>query len=272
MENSVKETASMVKDVAEAVKGVVEAVPVYQDLAQPALKEVGTALGTVGKTINVALAPLSALVWGYDKIKTYITNSLEQKLKNVPPERIISPAPEVAGPALEALRFAGHNENLRELYANLLATSMDSITAETAHPSFVEILKQLSPDEAKIMNLFSNDTNFPIISIKAINKETNHFGYMLKKLSTIPEQAACTTPKLGVSYLENLDRLGLIKIDLETFSTTDNFYTALENHPTTKSIFNIINSMNNRPEIQKGLVYRTSLGSQFYNACISQKR
>lgn len=57
---------SKVKDAADIVKGIVKHVPVYQDLVQPAAKEVGTALQTVAKTVHIALAPVSALVWGYD--------------------------------------------------------------------------------------------------------------------------------------------------------------------------------------------------------------
>lgn len=51
-----------VEAAAKAIKGVVEAVPVYQDLVQPAAKEVGKGLQTVAKLVHVALAPVSGLV------------------------------------------------------------------------------------------------------------------------------------------------------------------------------------------------------------------
>src|SRR5258707_14575419 len=115
-----------IRDAADAVKGLVAAVPVYQDALQPAIREVGVGLQTVAKTIHVALAPVSALVWGYEQIKDFVSTRVAEKLKDVPPERITSPDPHVVGPALEALRYTGHEENLRELYANLLATSLDA--------------------------------------------------------------------------------------------------------------------------------------------------
>lgn len=52
-----------------AATGLLKEVPIYQDALQPAAKEVGVALLTMAKTVNVALAPISALVWGYDKSK-----------------------------------------------------------------------------------------------------------------------------------------------------------------------------------------------------------
>ena len=73
-----------IRDLAEAVKGVVEAVPIYEDALQPAAKEIGTALQTVAKTIHIALAPVSALVWGYDQIKDFVSTKVAEKLKDVP--------------------------------------------------------------------------------------------------------------------------------------------------------------------------------------------
>src|SRR5947208_1662292 len=102
-----------IRDAADAVKGIVEAVPVYQDVAQPAAKEIGTALQTVAKTIHIALAPLSALIWGYDQIKGYLIETLTQKLKDTPNERIIAPNPMIAGPIVESLRFSAHEPSLR---------------------------------------------------------------------------------------------------------------------------------------------------------------
>ena len=58
------------------------------------------------------------------------------------------------------------NVNLRELYANLLATSIDSITAHEAHPAFVEIIRQLTPDEARIVKYIFERMYLPIITVR----------------------------------------------------------------------------------------------------------
>ena len=135
MEHESKETN--IKATIEAVTGLAKAIPVYQDTLQPAAKQVGQSLETITKTVNIALAPIKALVWGYEQIETFITCRVSEKLKDVPPENITTPKPEVAGPAIEALRFSGYNPNLRELYANLLANAMDKSTIHLAHPGFV---------------------------------------------------------------------------------------------------------------------------------------
>lgn len=76
-----------IRDVVDAVTGVAKAVPVYQDVVQPAAQEVGKALQTVAKTVHVALAPVSALVWGYDQVKEFVSTKVADRLKNVPPRK-----------------------------------------------------------------------------------------------------------------------------------------------------------------------------------------
>lgn len=143
---------SKVKDAADIVKGIVEHVPVYQDLVQPAAKEVGTALQTVAKTVHIALAPVSALVWGYDQIKDWVHKTVAEKLKDVPPEEIVPPRVAVAGPTIEALRFAAEEPTMRELYANLLATSMTAKKQAKAHPAYVDIIRQLEVIDVHLLN------------------------------------------------------------------------------------------------------------------------
>lgn len=141
-----------IRDAADAIKGIVEAVPVYQDVVQPAAKEIGTALQTVAKTVHVALAPVSGLVWGFEQIRDWLQKTLTEKLKDVPPEEIVSPRVAIAGPTIEALRFVADEPILRELYANLLAASMSSQRRDKVHPAFVDIIKQLDVIDVHILN------------------------------------------------------------------------------------------------------------------------
>ena len=155
-----KESNNHINNTINAVSGLVKEVPIYQDTIQPIAKEAGKALHTVGKVVNVALMPIRGLVWGFEQIEDFIQSKVEKKLEDVPIEEICTPDPSVAGPAIESLRYVGHNESLSELYANLIASAMDSKTAKTAHPSFVDIIKNMSSDEALVLDhLFKLQTN-----------------------------------------------------------------------------------------------------------------
>ena len=262
---------SNIRQTAEVIEGIVESVPICQDAVQPAAKEVGKALETVTKAINVALAPISAMVWGYDEIKGFVESRVAEKLKNVPQEQIQTPSPLVAGPLLEALRYAGHEKTLRELYANLLANSIDSETVQNAHPSFIEILKNISPDEAKIMKLYATENMQPLIDIKA-NIQPTGFRILSRNFSFIGQKANCEHVELTPNYLNNLCRLGLLEIPHDCYIIAKDIYEELESDKQLDEIKQHIEATDglsigfNRKEI--GL---TDLGSQFCLACVIDK-
>ncbi len=225
-----------VKATIDAVTGLVQAVPVYQDTLQPAAKEVGKSLAVVAKTVNIALAPVKVLVWGYEQIEDFINNRVSEKLKNVPEENITTPPLQLAGPALEALRYAGHDTNLRELYANLLANAMDKDTVHKAHPGFVEILKNLSGDEAIILQAFIHTAQFPLIDVNATIKDTSGYNVMAVNFSHINNVVSVAREDLIPSYLDNLVRLGILEIPFGTYMVGEDIYEPLENDEQLNSI------------------------------------
>lgn len=262
-----------IRDAAEAVRGIVEAVPIYQDALQPAAKEIGTALQTVAKTIHIVLAPVSVLVWGYEQIKDFVSTKVAEKLKDVPPENIATPKPNVAGPALESLRYTGHEETLREMYANLLAASMDTRTANGAHPAFVEIIRQLTPDEARILRLLTQPQPFPLVTVRRGYKDptkTELGGIdILINFSLLGWEAGCEFPEQTPTYIDNLCRLRLIEIPDASY-TSPGIYDQLEKHPNVELAKEVIEK---KDETYKAIVNRrmlsvTEMGRQFLRICV----
>jgi hypothetical protein len=197
----------------ELIKASVEVVKtVYNDAIQPVSQEAGKALGTIGKTINIFLSPLRGLVWGWEKIETYLTCSIEEKLlaRKVPIDRLKPPEPEIAIPAIEALRYS----KLRELYAALIATSMDSLTTSEAHPAFIEIIKQLTVDEVKILNCLPFSGGLPLMNVSARFLPKSGLPqdgtFSLKtNLSNLRVEAQCAETTSVSECIENLCRSGL---------------------------------------------------------------
>jgi hypothetical protein len=258
------------RDATDAVTGLVKAVPVYQDIVQPAAKEIGVGLQTVAKTVHIALAPISALVWGFDQIKEFVGTSVAKRLESIPNERIITPPAQIAGPALEALKYTGHEETLREMYGKLLATAMDANQVALAHPGFVEIIKQLSPDEARICKLFKNTDCFPIIDVQALTDASGEYKLVLPHYSRIGFDAGCINPQFIQRYLDNLARLGLVEMPASGFvSISDKkAYEPLEGDPDIFKLKELIAKEGFKPQIEHGIVRRTPFGNAFIAACV----
>jgi hypothetical protein len=66
-----------IRDAADAVTDLVKAVPVYNALAQPAVREVDA---VAGRTVRVLLAPVTALVWSVRRSKRRSTKLLPLRL------------------------------------------------------------------------------------------------------------------------------------------------------------------------------------------------
>lgn len=262
-----------VRDAADAVRGLAEAVPLYQDGLQPAVKEMGSALHTVAKAVNVVLAPVSALVWGYEQIRDFVSTKVAHKLRHVPPENLATPKPNVAGPALESLRYTGHEEMLRDMYANLLAAAMDTRTAEGAHPAFVEIIRQLTPDEARILRLLAAPRALPLLTVRKEYKtptEQERGGQdVLTHFSLLGWEAGCDYPDQTPVYLDNLCRLGLAEIPAFYEYTAKGVYDALENHSRVREV---VEQLKDDPKwkasIERKGLKVTDLGRQFCRTCV----
>lgn len=260
-----------IKDTIDAVTGLVKAVPIYEDAVQPVAKQVGKSLETVGRAVNAALLPITGLVWGAEKIHEFLATKVADRLKDVPLEDIIPPKPNVAGPAIEALRFTGHEESLRDMYANLLANAMDKNTSDGAHPAFVEIIKQLTSDEAKLMAFFLEARPFPLVNVRSEKTEGSGGVSIATNLSLFGEQAGLEHQSLVPSYLNNLSRLGMIGL-LDSHYTDEGIYDELEASQIVQQQVAIAQSKPNRVShlVRRG-VWLTSFGLQFGCVCIMER-
>lgn len=124
---------------------------------------------------------------------------------------MVAPQLSIAGPTIEALKFAGAEESLREMYINLLESSMDAEICEKAHPSFVEIIRQMTPDEARIVQFFSKKQSFLVLEITLAPMPGER-----RTIRVIPEALTILGPEDDIrrillisSYLDKLCRLRL---------------------------------------------------------------
>jgi hypothetical protein len=123
------------------------AVRAYDDLLADAMKEGGEGLVELIKAFRLFTFPIQLLALAQDRLKRWC----EEVRRCVPEERHIEAQPSIALPVLMNLRFMEEDNPLTELYLNLLARAIDKERVNEAHPAFVRIIEQLSPDEALIL-------------------------------------------------------------------------------------------------------------------------
>jgi len=153
----------------EALKVPGLLVEIYGDLARPGVRQVGRALETVLGLGNTVLWPIAL---ANERSRIALEKNLEkyrQRMDAVPEDKTIGVAPEIGVPIAEKLAYVS-DERLSDLYVRLLATASNVDTLGKAHPSFVNVINNLSPDEARLLEYFVHRSALPLIKAAAVRQ------------------------------------------------------------------------------------------------------
>lgn len=186
------------------------ALPVYVDTLQPSAKVLGKTLETVSKAVATLLAPVERYVVTYEAARKAAIEEIEKEVARIPTERLQEPPLIIAVPALQALQYTCGEPPLREMYAKLLATAMDEEVVKNAHPAFAEFIKQLSPDEAKMLKALANSPQKILVGVDSWPNMS--ILESVPKFIPLGQLAQCQFPELEQSYVDNLCRLGLTEV------------------------------------------------------------
>lgn len=187
----------------------------YDDVVHPVAQNIGEALGTLTSTINSFLKPISWAVYGFYIIDKNVKSSLEEKLSKTPLEELKEPEANIIIPAYEALRYSLDKKQLKDMYVSLIANSMKKDTAEKVHPSFVEVVRQLSVFDAEVLKkIFGNSTqSIPKVKVRLQKSNTDKVGIDIHNIVLSPRYYDASYVDKYVVSLENLERLKVIEIN-----------------------------------------------------------
>lgn len=124
--------------------------PVNKTLS-PIGKSVGLTISTIW---NGVWAPVTtwALKKSYKAQQDFLIykQNVENELAKISKENLTEPRTSLIGPAIEASRYYIDEPDIRLMFAKLIAADMDLSKKNDVHHSFVEIIKQMSPTDAKV--------------------------------------------------------------------------------------------------------------------------
>lgn len=249
----------------EQAGGVLE--KTYDDIVHPSAKSIGNTLSLVPRTVGVWLGKWEKWVINGEESIKLTAAAVQEKASKIPEEKLTEPESYVAIPAIQQLSYCYDSKELREMYANLLVSSMNTDTKYQVHPSFVDIIKQLTPDEAKLLKKLSKGDSFPLIDVMMMIPSG---GYQVRvhNFTNISEDV-CDCPSNVFAYLDNFERLKLIDIKNDEFLTNDDFYKPLENHAAIQRIVSQTLPEGYSHKIEHGIFKLTAFGREFIKICLS---
>lgn len=199
---------------------------IYGDLAQPSVKKVGIALETVFEFSTSLLLPLKLL---NEKFKINFEkrlNDYKEKIEQIPEEKLCEVNPQIGTPIIEKLSYTT-NDEISNLFTNLLAKASSTDTVNLAHPAFVQLIDRLSVDEARIIKFFLNKDYIPCVSFRAHLNENKGFHEILRNGTLIQFQVELLFPQNIKTYLDNLTSMGILDASHGMHKKDENVYTPI---------------------------------------------
>jgi hypothetical protein len=219
----------------------------------------GLAESAPGLARIAASAWLRTIEWSVGSAARAGTRLVEGALGGEPPPTAAEdPVPQEArepggdaGPA--ALRRRGEE---------LLRRSAEVGPADEAHPAYVRILDELAPDEARILRLLA--TEGPQASVDVRGGLPFASELVAPGLTMIGAEAGCLAPDRVHSYLNNLNRLGLVWFSREPLRDPL-AYQVLEAQP---EVGEAMREAGRMPRTVRRSIHLTPFGADFCAVCL----
>jgi hypothetical protein len=209
---------------------------------------------------------------------------LQSRLEGIPEEHIRTPPASVAVPAMFGLSYSLDDETLKDLYLNLIARSADDRRSDLAHPAFAEVIKQLSPSEARLL-LEQLERVGPIVSLLEefpatmenptvddirAGKQGAVRSFVTRRRHLIPlvdrqSQGFVECPESEM-WIDNWVRLGLMEVAYDGYLPGPEHYEWLNEHPEYLRLQSEVESSGRRLDVKKGRLTATAFGGSFLEA------
>ncbi|WP_033294444.1 Abi-alpha family protein [Amycolatopsis jejuensis] len=155
-----------------------------------------------------------------------------------------------------------HIEPLRAAMAELLNHSIGFGRERAREYLYAIILRQLTPDEARILSALSDGSPFPAIDVAERTSMGGTGRIVLRNASTVGKTAGVSLPDQVPGYVTRLIGLGLVELDEEVPALETQYEILL----TDESIREVEKQVK-RTKIIRRTIHISRLGAQFWQAC-----
>ena len=205
-------------------------------------------------------------LYAKDKLQNY-ADELENRAKAIPSENLISPRVNILGPTIDGLKYNLDEEHIKEMFTNILLSEMNNKQQKKVLPSYIEIVKQLSKDDAILLKFIKeNNLSYgPIIKLK-ISFSNGAYASPSNDLLLIINEDYKLIPAI---VIDNLSRLKIIEIDFDTCINNDLLYKNAFKRIKDETPIGMISSASKKLDCSKGLLKITDYGKNLIDICLS---
>lgn len=253
----------------------------YSDTVHPAAQNLGEIFGTITGFFNhVVMYPLKLINNKYELKAKEFRERLENDYKNIPEQNVAEPDLHIVGPALESLKYNIMDDDLANMFANLLISNMDTDTKGLCTPAFIRIIEQMSPNDAKVFKAIyeycQKNPGVAVCEIKFVLDENKDRIATVQLPKHIVDINLFQMDPYQISKsIQMLARLGLVDIDYLTSFVDDKVYQKLIEQDYYKTTHNLLESKTHKkfiPTINiEGIITINELSQDFATVCLRKK-
>ena len=258
----------LLKSIVQSPKILLE---IYGDLAKPGVQQVGKALGTVLGLGNTILWPIQL---ANEKSRLILESNLEKyrvKLENESEREICPVAPEIGVPIAEKLCYVT-NEAIGEMYLELLARASVIQHANVAHPGFIKVIENISPDEAVLLQTTQDQLDgIPFVEVRFQNRGQQKWLTLHPMILQSKYYSELQYPDNLPAYISNLEGLGVFGVQKDVYLDVEKTYVELEEIG--RNSYSSFTEVDGTRELscQRGIIMITAFGRLFLRACFSSR-
>lgn len=211
------------------------------------------------------LSGLTGLSLDWAQIREYLVATIEEILAERPvaPGQLRPPRLDIAVPAIEAMRYSG----LKREFAILVASTMDAARAFDPHPAFIEILKQLTPDETRLLAVLPPPGQvIPMADLLHLDR-SGHVRASLRHILPDAFGRTCQRRESIPSYVDNLTRLSLVSSPARYIIDDEQFYRELLSQDFVRLHTDRLPARF-KPSVERSVLGLTDFGYQFRICCL----
>ena len=193
---------------------------------------------------------------------------ITENILGIPEDTLVEPPMRIVGPAIEASKYFIEEEYCRDMFAKLIASSCDSSKAKSVHPAFPEIIKQLTPLDARFLMLFKKNNTYPAAELTEVHKDgkVTPFPDMLFDFKNSGIHFDFNEQFELTKTVESLSRFGLLIKNTAVLELNYD-YASFEEHWFYKAILPKLNE-GSTVRVTKYRIELTRLGQDFVCSCL----
>ena len=260
---------------------------IYGDALKPSISRLGLSLGLTLDLFPALFFKLKSPIVK-QVFKRHI-DELSRRFEHFNDSDIVSVPPELGVEILEKLSYVT-DEDIASFYINLLEKASHKSTANSAHPRFLSFIAGMSPDEARILQLFKHIKNIPWVKLdQEIDVEKKgHETFSSTVYTTLLDKQNyyknfkingqynvkldLTYPDNINQYWDNLVSIGILRIARDDHQIVNKYYELIFQDDIKK--VKEMNETNNEQwfywKLQAGSFEISENGHKFIELCVKQ--